>query len=692
MTLEGTELERFYKDVVDAQRLVQSDLTFETEVNRLATAVQYGKLDKYQVAQLEKDFWEYQFLAETRKDSLGEPMSSGGKHSPKETPWIRQCHALPHVSLKIGTTGRQPPKDLKRNDVTLDQLPDKLTKSTLDFVTFSTVPSAFNFFYSSSDVGRFVDFLCKLPEKKCDYRYPIMRVLFRTPSFLTLFVEAVIAPHLPHIVDEDPSIIAEKIKKSIQDWPGKLPGYLGAVLRNRRIEKLFGWTQDNLANLESFINDCFLSDLAKYPHKFFACRYFDPHEVFASRSDELKNAFNDKRIGLLIAEAIYERCEEVPGAVETYVFFNEKDLEVLGHSGGDIRNRYVIRPEENVNNRLFVSYVGGPIDGTIDCARGLKQLLKRAPQLPESPAYVGLRNQSRPDALYEWLVRSAGMEQFVPQHMLFEKLECNTWSDDVWGKVFEALKGLCQTAVDESKQQLHHFLRNNNPTVQRARTNAQAVVLYQITRDFWTVNKFPWKSLSEYVYNTETLVDDITSWRSKFGAYWGEGDRWPEIEFHYVFHHIGFTFNSYRLARADLRSQDDMFYSRMLNTEFDLCRQPEGKHTLMLLRFQRKLLNSMDIIREAMDVFNEDCDPITKAEGVNRLLIKVFGLIPSLGGVEGEVIELMTRIFFMFGWIPTSYMSTHSFVSIARHLGSAPNDVFDVVLRLGKLIPQDKDQ
>ena len=691
MTLEeaGAGLEPFYKDVVQAQRFVQSDLTFETEVNRLATAVQYRNLDKFQVAQLEKDFWDYQFLAEARKDQQDKVDS--GKYS--ETTWIRQCHALPHVGLKIGTPERELPKDLKQ-EVNLDGLDRCLTKSNLDFVTFSTIPSAFNFFYYSKHVQSFIEFLCKLAETKRDYCYPVMRVLFRTPRFLTLFVEAVIAPHLPHIVEEDPSIIAEKIKKSIQDWPGKLPSYLGAVLTHRKIADLFNWSKENLTNLESFINDYFLSDLAKSPHKFFACRCFDPHEVFLSRSEELKSAFDKQKIARLLAERIYRDCDKVPDAVETYVFFSEKDLEVLGcRDNGDLKNRYVIRPrEKGQNNRLYVTFVGETFDETAECARSLRQLLKRAPQLPDESKYVGLRNQSRVDALYEWLVRSAGMEQFVHQHMLFQDLGCDTWDDELWESVFKAIKGSCQTAVDESKQQLHHFLRNNSPTVTQATANARAVVLYQITRDFWAVNEFAWKSLSEYVYNTEELVNDINSWRGKFGAYWGRGNRWPDIELHYVFHHINFTFNSYRLARADLRSQDDMFYTQMLNREFDLCRKPEDKTASVLLRFQRKMLGNMDIIREAMDVFNEDCDPITKAENVNRLLVKVYGLVPGLGGLEAEVVRMITEIFFMFGWIPTSFMSTFSFVSVVSGLQGVPSDVAAVGLRLGSIVTDDKNK
>ena len=678
------ELREFYEHIVEAQRFVQGDLAFEDVANVIASLGTETETNIKNILQKQKDFFDYQLMLETQK-----------KVQPSE--WLRIVSTLDHIDK----TSRLPGERLveKADQLTLgvwEHLAE-VQPQDIDHVTFSTIPSAFQFFLFSKSVKDFSQFIVTVGKTDKRLCRLYLRCVFWTPSFLG-FVSDVFGPHLVRLARSMVSVkqCVQAMKLDLEQGDRLLPGYICRIFQNPSIQQIVGSSQEEFAD---FLQKSFLCELARAPQRCFACQFYDSYDQKVAQ--ELEELLRSEIAVCLATRLLGDKIQECVAEDSKVYVFNELDAALIKKETLDTPamklKTFVVdyTKQEKLNAGWFESRTAGPSWDAV-LARDLRQLLKKAPLLPDSLKHLGYTQEQEnmkvdgvcaQELIEEWLVNNADAENIVHQTVLFRKV-CDKLPDaglsrEDWNKVFVALCPEMATAVKPEKRKLARQLAKVDSLSNVARARAQNVLFFTFVRVWHSQgeqSKFVWGTCRDYVRQgaKQPLSARYKDWSSRFEtpgkATTGPGLSacWTQVHLHYAFSVTKFDFHTYCILHPELRAYDNMVAAKLadINALDIVDKVSEARE--QLLTFMRRVVRDRELRREAYEVFHENCDPLTKADRMCELLtdrlLAIWDSIPNRGEVTGEIRTALTELFFAYGWRPTCLASVFWFISECKHV------------------------
>jgi hypothetical protein len=408
--------QEFYEGLADAQSYVVNEISF------LETISAYQFLQK---STSENDFLSKSFEMKhyfTTQLLLCESFPRLNAAFPKfYSSFVRSD--IPRAPLN----SLVPPSDLDDliANVYLEAQPDRLL---VDVLTFSVVPSRFQFFLLQPQIVIFCSLVEKLrPHNK---HFSLLRVVFLTPHFLT-FIRRTIFPILEDLLDEGNSVLTNPsafLSDVFNAWKINLqfcPTYIHQVLGGDRPQAV------------AILENCFWNPFIRFPSGFLACRFHKlvPTGFLEPIRAELK-AWGDRFAELLTDETatFYPFMSKTDVESDARVFspmvWDSIDKRAFAHFSRPGEFQLPLADFEIFQQSSDSTYSIQPPPptrpGTVLAEYYLRQLLKAAPLLPLNPDLSKLKTGDyRIQIVNEYLVKTCSKAVRPQQEYLFSQFEKN---------------------------------------------------------------------------------------------------------------------------------------------------------------------------------------------------------------------------------------------------------------------------
>ena len=562
-------------------------------------------------------------------------------------------------------------------------------------MTFSTLPSVFQFFLFKRNVADFAAFIESVGAKNGRLCKQYLRCVFWTPSFLG-FVSDVFGPHLVRLARSmtSPTQCVQAMKQALEKGDRLLPGYICMIFERENIKKIVGSSKEKLAE---FLQESFLCELARAPQRCLVCQFYDSYDQTVAK--ELEELLRNEIAVCLAARLLGGESEEcVEKDCSVYVF-NELDAALIKKEANSpaakLRTFVVDYTKQNKQERMFTTITGERLRSKNSLlAQGIRQLLKTAPVLPDSLEHLGYQTEQDWCAscvIEEWLVNHADAENIVHQTILFRKIQddLDHLSSEEWKTVFAELCPEMTTSVKPEKRKIARQIAMIDSLSNVARIRAQNVLFFRFLRVWHQLEqpKLVWGTCRDYACQApqRPLSVQCETWSNSFKSFWlrTKGPAlsacWAQVHLHYAFSVTKFDFYTYCILHPELQSYDRIVAGQLSSINaHEIVNKTELQESRdKLLKFMHHVIRDAELRREACDVFNENCDPLTKADRLSEFLTnRLQGIAASIwdgGEITGEIRTAITELFFAYGWQPTRLASVFWFISECKRIFSQSN-------------------